>query len=407
MFVVCLSCLPEYVEMTTGYKSLTKRVSKLEKEKVKGFIVPRRILGTAIFWIVSSDVIFFIVTFCTSQVTTTLDVSLIFEDRCDDTAYPFLLNCILYAYLLHQIQHLVDIRFSQMFPDRHWNSLPSHHFPIRYSSIAPAFMSFRLYLMLSLSLALFFFLRINDNIQMSISVCSFTKRLAWMFIFLAVGLTPSTRLSFVFVSEATFGLHSIVSSHMHNYPPISSGLGTRQWLSYVICYVMPFLLCSLVGLCGDIVYACVCVNDTSMHERLHITYIRYYAMHNYYAIYSYYVTYTSYIIIFVSGKRYDDSVTSFRRRASFIFTVINLCPWLQEELRNSVTKIRKEQQLTIKVLRNDIETAAAVAAAAASQVPADYAAQSHTLAFDRSSWNHLASLSEQIALLEERIEGCE
>ena len=100
-------------------------------------------------------------------------------------------------------------------------------------------------------------------------------------------------------------------------------------------------------------------------------------------------------------------MTSFRRRASFIFTVINLCSWLQEELRNSVTKIRKEQQLTIKVLRNDIETAAAVAAAAASQVPADYASQSQTLAFDRSSWNHLASLSEQIAMLEERIEGCE
>ena len=48
MFVVCLSCLPEYVEMTTGYKSLTKRVSKLEKEKVKGFIVPRRTLCTYI-----------------------------------------------------------------------------------------------------------------------------------------------------------------------------------------------------------------------------------------------------------------------------------------------------------------------------------------------------------------------
>ena len=74
----------------------------------------------------------------------------------------------------------------------------------------------------------------------------------------------------------------------------------------------------------------------------------------------------------------------------------------QEELRNTVTKIRNEHQQTIQGLRSDIQSAAA----AASRAPANDAS-APMLAFDRSGWEHLASLSEQIALLEERIEGCE
>ncbi|KAK2160167.1 hypothetical protein NP493_1662g00004 [Ridgeia piscesae] len=74
----------------------------------------------------------------------------------------------------------------------------------------------------------------------------------------------------------------------------------------------------------------------------------------------------------------------------------------KEELRNTVTKIRNEHQQTIQGLRSDIQSAAA----AASRAPANDAS-APMLAFDRSGWEHLASLSEQIALLEERIEGCE
>ena len=71
-----------------------------------------------------------------------------------------------------------------------------------------------------------------------------------------------------------------------------------------------------------------------------------------------------------------------------------------------MTKIRHEHQQKIQGLRSDIQAAAAAASASASRAPANDAS-APMLAFDRSGWEHLASLSEQIALLEERIEGCE
>ncbi|KAI0236513.1 hypothetical protein LSAT2_012938 [Lamellibrachia satsuma] len=73
----------------------------------------------------------------------------------------------------------------------------------------------------------------------------------------------------------------------------------------------------------------------------------------------------------------------------------------KDELRNSVIKIRNEHRQTIQGLRNDLQSAAV----ASTQAPADDAPAA-VLVFDRAGWDQLASLSEQISMLEEKIEGC-